>query len=1176
MTKSLFFLFLIFQSVSSLYISIDGDKGNDSIDCHQGQHSCQSLMYVSHGTITSNLTIEIISSTLGIKGSVSFTGINGLTINGQRSNIKCSGKENNHSGFGIIFNNCNNVTLNSLSIEYCGLVYQQDQYYGLQAVLFYKCSSIFLSLVNFTNSNGTGLVIYGTSRDIIVVSQCTFSNNSLSDRFFNPERETAHQLAFTGGGFSILQVHDVYIVISICHFSNNSASVGGGFYATLTDSFNTEITLLSCRFINNAASTRGGAIAITAYRNDNYYSNNHTYTINFYFCDIIGNTAQFGGGVSLQIPHSHSKLILKQNIISFHDCKFIGNKGKVTSAVDINGSSQKLYQSIFTSVYFLNNNHFINNTAGINLQGPHPQYKGKLFKATVFAIDVEFGIHDVLSFYNNTGTPIYLLNSHLHFTGKSKSNQSSATSNITFINNNGDHGGAIFMNNGAIDILFKTVWYFSGNTAVIGGAIFIQSLNIMQYEGTCFLQNNVTTLELHFNNNSATSGIGHDIFASTLQPCVQLYQSNTTALFTDGKMGKFNFSSSVSHSVSTAPAKLSLNLNKTHVLPFPGLPYTMDVMQLDELNQSITNLQLFPLSATWLHNTPIKMNLTHSIGHDYVIIFNGQEGDNGTLLLQTTEYSAALYINVTLFQCPPGYIFHADTCHCSHSISDLYYYGIPNCLENRSAVISTGTWAGYLKHEFTTADCAASLCDHSYHTSNKYEEHILPLDYSLLNDQVCASHRNGVLCGSCITDYTTYFHSPSYHCGESTHCQYGPLFYILSEIIPVTVIFLVILLFNVNLTSGTLYSFIFYSQIVSNHYTQYQPYNDTLKYFFSTFKIVYGIFDLSVFEVDELSFCLFKNATVMDLMLIKYLTTLYALLLIIVTILVLRANSLYFCIKLCHKCGRRNIRGSIVNALTAFLVLCYFHCLVITLHILVPSYVMGEGGRILKTVPLYSGDLSYMSDDHLKYVIPAMICLAFIILPPPIILLSEPFIVRINGALNIRRNAVTYSLHRLRMKLKPFLDSFQGCFKDNYRYFAGLFFLYRILIVLTPIYFPEGTFWNIIMKETLLFLILLLHCLCAPFQQKSFNHFTSFLLIDLLLINMLQLALVREWYDSTIMATTVFQFVLMSLPLVYLLGYIGLYCKKYFVQNDSESVDECDELPARLIPGSMESYNTFK
>ena len=34
----------------------------------------------------------------------------------------------------------------------------------------------------------------------------------------------------------------------------------------------------------------------------------------------------------------------------------------------------------------------------------------------------------------------------------------------------------------------------------------------------------------------------------------------------------------------------------------------------------------------------------------------------------------------------------------------------------------------------------------------------------------------------------------------------------------------------------------------------------------------------------------------------------------------------------------------------------------------------------MKTFPLYNGDLSYMSIDHLKYVIPAIVCLIVIIL----------------------------------------------------------------------------------------------------------------------------------------------------------------------------------------------------
>ena len=700
-----------------------------------------------------------------------------------------------------------------------------------------------------------------------------------------------------------------------------------------------------------------------------------------------------------------------------------------------------------------------------------------------------------------------------------------------------------------------------------------------------FFQTHKSDIKFQFSNNNATSGFGHDIFASTLQNCVQLYGGNATTLFTDGQMGKFEFSLTTPPPVATAPVNLSIN--EKELVPYPGIPYNMTITQMDEFNNTITSLQLFPLSATLQneHNSSLKIGLTYSIANNYIIVFKGTAGDTATLLLQTTEYSARNLINITLYHCPPGYTFQIDTCYCNSN----YYYGISGCTETTNeAVINAGLWAGYIEEKFATADCVTSLCDYHNSKGNRHEDHLLPLNYSLLNDHVCAPHRNGVLCGSCITGYTTYLHSPSYHCGESTHCQYGPLLYIVSEIIPVTGIFLVILFFNINLTSGALYSFIFYSQVVNNHYrnTVYQSYNGPLMYFYHAFKMIYGIFDLETFEINQLSFCLFKDATIMDLMLIKYLTTLYALLLIIITILVLKFHSFHCCIKLCHKCGRRNIRGSIVNALTAFLVLCYFRCLIITLHILVPSYVKGGHDVRLKTVPLYNGDMSYLSDDHLKYVIPAIICLLIIILPPPIILSSEPLLVRVSGVLNIRRNAITYTLHRLRMKLKPFLDSFQGCFKDNCRYFAGLFFLYRILLVLIPIYFSDGKFWNITTKELLILCMLFLHCLCAPFQEKFHNHINSFLLIDLILINILLFAPLNS-DNSTTTLVAVFQVVLMSLPLVYLLCYIGQYtcCTKRCIENKLNTItnptghnnndDDDDELPPRLLPEFIEPYGTF-
>ena len=1176
----LLLLCILLHSVSSLSIRIDGDNGIDSIKCltEQPQSSCQSLEYVAD-TInnTGNLTIEIISPTLSLQGSVIFTDINGLTINGQGTSISCSNGSVLYGNSGIVFDTCSNVTLNSFTIGQCGLLYEKKQiYFERQSIFFYKCNNFIVSKVNFNNNNGYGLVLNDSSGQIL---QNIFSSNGIKGFYPSGTNATG------GGGLHIYKYNNCSnrITIISCQFINNSAAtIGGALHMDLHTCANFFFTIAACNFIGNTAGTAGGAIGLILHGINCYYKNCTTPNgihISLFDINVTNNMAEFGGGVAIQIFHNSIWATAKVKTIDFQFCYFTGNKAVVSSAVDINGRSQKIYPSLRTIIR-IENCHFIGNMAGVH-NSPQ-QTKGKLFKATLFASDALVHLAVIVTFANNIGSALYAVNTHVF---------SAHHAQIRFSNNTGDYGGAIFLAEDSVMEIFESrlsLIEISNNKALLGlgGGIYIQSL-INVHEGTCFLYQDEPNIRFQFDSNTATGGFGHDIFASTLEPCVQLYGENASTLFTSGKISIFNFSSFTPPPVATAP--VTLLINEKELVPYPGIPYNMTITQKDELDNNITNLQLFPLSATLQneHNSSLKIGLTHSIANNYIIVFKGTVGDKATLLLQTTEYSARLFINITLYQCPPGYTFLTDTCHCYSN----YYYGILHCLEdNNAAVIDTGLWAGYIGENFVTADCVTSLCDYHNSNSNKNGDHILPLNYSLLNGHVCASHRNGELCGSCITGYTTYLHSPSYHCGESTHCQYGPLLYIISEIIPVTGIFLVILFFNINLTSGALYSFIFYSQVVNSHYgnTIYQSYNGPLMYLFHAFKIIYGIFDLEIFEIDQLSFCLFKDATIMDLMLIKYLTTLYALLLIIITILVLKFNSFHCCIKLCHKCGRRNIRGSIVNALTAFLVLCYFHCLVITLHILVPSYVMGEDEVRLKTVPLYNGDMSYMSDDHLKYVTPAIICLMVIILPPPIILLSEPLLLRVSSVLNIRRNAVTYTLHRLRMKLKPFLDSFQGCFKDNCRCFAGLFFVYRIILVLIPIYFSDVKFWNIMTKEALILCILLLHCLCAPFQKKFHNHIKSFLLIDLILINTLHFAPLNS-DNSTTTLVAVFQVVLMFLPLVYLLCYIGRYigCTKQCIEtrintvmspsshNNNDDDDDDDEFPARLLPEFSESYNTF-
>ena len=87
-----------------------------------------------------------------------------------------------------------------------------------------------------------------------------------------------------------------------------------------------------------------------------------------------------------------------------------------------------------------------------------------------------------------------------------------------------------------------------------------------------------------------------------------------------------------------------------------------------------------------------------------------------------------------------------------------------------------------------------------------------------------------------------------------------------------------------------MYSFIFYSQILNsqfnNVYTIILRRNKwPIRYTLEFFKMIYGIFDFEVLENAYMSYCMLPRATVIDILLLKYVLTFYAFFLIIAIII---------------------------------------------------------------------------------------------------------------------------------------------------------------------------------------------------------------------------------------------------------------------------------------------------
>ena len=582
----------------------------------------------------------------------------------------------------------------------------------------------------------------------------------------------------------------------------------------------------------------------------------------------------------------------------------------------------------------------------------------------------------------------------------------------------------------------------------------------------------------------------------------------------------------------------------------------------------------------------------------------GKPGTTGKIVLENNApVVRRKRLDFSFSQCPPGFSLDNDHgCTCSAS-TDFNYFQMPSC-NKYSALITHGFWVGYIgnfsnENTLFTGACVADFCSYKgipalngyneIQTSIKTKEELEAI--------VCSNNRKGILCGSCIEGHSTLYHSPTLTCYNTTtaHCAYGIPLYIVSELLPVTIIFVIILIFNISLTSGALYSFVLYAQLLDFLYIDafktFRTLSPKVSLAVKVVHMMYSTFNLKLFHVNNISFCLISNANAMDMFMFEYVTRLYALLLVIATVLVLRMHSCYCCVKLGNRCGRRNIRGSIVDGLSAFLVLCYCQCSLVTFYILTPVTLRGAKEIKNQTIPLFLGDSEYFGSAHLPYAIPAVLCLIVVIIPPPCILLLEPVATKL-FSLQIWSDSVKQAYSRLRLKFMPFLDSFQACFKDKYRFFAGLYFTYRIVVPLLYLVFRGTVSTCYIAVEIFLFFLVNLHVLIQPYKVHWHNLLESAFFINLLFVNTITIFnyAATIWGDSEnrkeVKLAVSIQVLTLLIPLIYLVVYtivsvyhnIKLFMKGCYQRPAtilaSSHASTSNRFPARLLENNAD-YNTF-
>ena len=1092
--------------------------------------------------------------------------------------VNCRGKG------GIIVNSCSNFSLSYLQFINCE---SHDNETNFDSAILFKSSSN-ISIVNsfISSSNYSGLILYNCQGRVFLekttfenngwhevcqpksggltietkrktegsseyaIKNCKFYNNSVVGNSCSTQEDRGVLWGHypIGGGISIILANESgnnTINISGTSFTGNVADWGGGLYIQFQNTTNNNrINVTHSVFNFNRAKYFGGGASLNSAGTkaaENYMS--------FHNVTFKNNHAVNGGGVGIQLSKnahsfdSHRKLL-------FENCTWRQNTATLLSpAVDIAIYKRVKKTGYLTAIPFFKDVDIIDNHIETQ-EMVYPKNDTKQLSTGVFVVtETSVVFSGKVNFIHNYYSAIQAVSGFISFLNGTEAK---------FHDNRGINGGAIAMYGFSNLFLHQNVSLnFTGNTASSrGGAIFYNGIDQHDFfSGTnCFIevkQKPLKNISLYFHNNKAQRG--SSMYADSFRSCHKYCAGNKTATIhnTISCLGNFKFEDkNGSNLVTTSGASFNVN-GGSFYQAIPGDQLRINITVADEFHQIIKPLlKIFLPDSSKPHAIHIKENYTLT-PHIHPL---GPPGASACIQVSVIAVRNIFYVfNLTLLPCPPGYVYCAKRKKCICGKGN--YTAVAHCTaDNFQAIVDQKYWVGYIPKDnnYTYKDlyfapCYPPIC-------SRTENRMLPKDPGELEHFICGKNTNrfGIMCGTCSVNYSVYYHSSMYTCNKNTNCRVGPILYACSELIPVIFLFLVIVMCDLSFTSGKVVGLIFLLQFLADANIPLVSPNVT-----GLATLVYGIFNLKLLTLEHLSFCLWESLDIQDIIAFKYVTILFAFTLVVIQIVLLKFNR---CTCLCtirYKVSRKN---SFIRGLSAFLVICYIQCTNTSFQVLqfiVPKGINGKhAGRYT-----YYGGQKYFQGKHFYYSLIAILCLVVVTLLPLFLLLFHPFLLNILSFCHLSEHWITQKVYKgLRIqKLMPFIDCFQGCYKDQYRFFAGLYFVYRVALILC-ILITKTFNESLVYTQLLLVLFLVIHAIVYPYKRKLHNTLDSAAFSIMAVINLVTLisnssSRTKMAYKHVLVSVQVF---LLYLPMVACVLWVArrIYVRAQVSKRLAASLDE--------------------
>ena len=413
----------------------------------------------------------------------------------------------------------------------------------------------------------------------------------------------------------------------------------------------------------------------------------------------------------------------------------------------------------------------------------------------------------------------------------------------------------------------------------------------------------------------------------------------------------------------------------------------------------------------------------------------------------------------------------------------------------------------------------------------------LPTDPDMLEKLTCNPYnRQGFSCSECIEGYGPGVYTFDKTCADCSEFSIGfaVFLYVLADLVPITLFFISVIVFRVDVTAGPLLGYVIFCQEFSVS-LEYDPtiynyiHSQLPKALASLLKVLLMLFEVwntSVLKPVIPPFCISDKMTGIHVLLLNSFSALYPVLLVIVSMLVieLHAENKFVCVLLkpfgylLKKVNVTTITSdAIIRAFATFIFLS-------SIKNLFAFYAMTRStkvyrstdGSVYKEVLYSDSTVEYLSHSHIiLMVIPLVQCLFLVFIPSALLFVYPTRLYRLlSRCISARKQLV----------ITTFVESLNGCFKNglkdtrDYRSVAGVLIfglpLFSVWILIIEVLIDDQYNMNILYCFVASLLSLLLSY-TRPLKSTAANASTSFYFLLFAVANIVAYL----WYEQIAIPT---------------------------------------------------------